>query len=51
MPHAQPIKADLTTRGVRAIDPTRAETIWDSKITGFALRTRHSNDPSRWRWI
>lgn len=51
MPHAQPIKTDLTTRGVRTIDPTCAETIWDSKITGFGLRTRRSNDPSRWRWV
>ena len=51
MPHAQPIKAELTTKGVRAIDPTCAETIWDGKITGFGLRTRRNIDPSRWRWI
>ena len=48
---SQPIKADLTTRGVRALTPLASETIWDTKIPGFGLRTRRSDDASRWRWV
>ena len=51
MPKAPPVKAELSTRAVRSIDPASAETIWDSKIAGFGLRTRHSDDASRWRWV
>lgn len=47
----QPIKADLTTSGVRTLDAASSETIWDSKIPGFGLRTRRCNDASRWRWV
>jgi integrase len=51
MPYTQPLKADLTTTGVRAIDPACTETVWDNKIAGFGLRTRHNSDPDRWRWV
>lgn len=51
MPKSSPVKVNLTARTIRSIDPTSAETIWDNKVTGFGLRTRRSEDSSRWRWV
>ena len=46
-----PAKADLSIRGIRAIDPLAAETTWDTKIQGFGLRTRRDSDTAKWRWV
>lgn len=50
MAKTETVKAELTTTGIRALDPTTGETIWDSELQGFGLRTRRSVDPRRWAW-
>jgi integrase len=42
---------ELTAKGVRVIDPTAAEILWDSEKRGFGLRTRKQSDPDKWRWL
>lgn len=49
--NASTTKIELTTRGIRTAAPCSADILWDGQLTGFGLRTRKSDDPSRWRWL
>jgi len=46
-----PQRIELTTRGIKSLDPLKADIHWDPTLTGFGLRTRRKMHTNGWRWI
>lgn len=44
-------KIELISRNLKVIDPASVEIIWDSRVTGFGLRTRRSLEVTKWTWV
>jgi len=45
-------KLDLTAANLRTfVAPEGVEVVWDTKLSGFGLRTRGRRSPSSWSWI
>jgi integrase len=42
---------ELTTKGIRELDPLAAEILWDATKRGFGLRTRKQSNSDKWRWV
>jgi integrase len=45
-------RLDLTATNLKAfVAPEGVEVVWDTKLSGFGLRTRGRRSPSSWSWI